>query len=106
MHSALRRCSRRSTAANTPSTRLASPTGCCRWSRIWWPRIDGSDMTLERADVQRHLNRILDEEAGLLSELQRLLQDEAAILGRNDVEAIARIGSPRPPVHEGRKRLA
>jgi flagellar biosynthesis/type III secretory pathway chaperone len=62
-------------------------------------------MTLERADVQRHLNRILDEEAGLLSELQRLLQDEAAILGRNDVEAIARIGSTRQRCIDALTRL-
>ena len=52
-------------------------------------------MTLQRADVRRHLSRILDEESRLLTELEGLLQDETAILGRDDVEAIARIGSTR-----------
>lgn len=52
-------------------------------------------MTLQRADIQRHLNRILDDETRLLTELQALLHDEAAILGRNDIEAISRIGSTR-----------
>jgi flagellar biosynthesis/type III secretory pathway chaperone len=62
-------------------------------------------MTLPRADVHRHLNRILDEESRLLSELEALLRDESGILGRDDVEAIARIGSTRQRCVDALTRL-
>jgi flagellar biosynthesis protein FlgN len=62
-------------------------------------------MTLQRADIQRHLNRIVDDETRLLSELQALLHDEAAILVRNDMEAISRIGSTRQQCIDALTRL-
>ncbi|MFI4867179.1 MAG: flagella synthesis protein FlgN [Steroidobacteraceae bacterium] len=62
-------------------------------------------MTLQRADVRQHLSRILDEESRLLTELEGLLQDETAILGRDDVEAIARIGSTRQRCIDALTRL-
>jgi flagellar biosynthesis protein FlgN len=62
-------------------------------------------MTLQRADVRQHLSRILDEESRLLTELEGLLQDETAILGRDDVEAIARIGSTRERCIDALTRL-
>jgi flagellar biosynthesis/type III secretory pathway chaperone len=52
-------------------------------------------MTLQRADVQQLLQRILGEESRLLTELHALLHDEAAILSSNDIEGITRIGSTR-----------
>jgi flagellar biosynthesis/type III secretory pathway chaperone len=52
-------------------------------------------MTLQRADVQQLLQRILGEESRLLTELHALLHDEAAVLSRNDIEGITRIGSTR-----------
>jgi flagellar biosynthesis/type III secretory pathway chaperone len=47
------------------------------------------------ADVQRHVARILDDEARLLGSLEQLLRNEAEILRGDDVEAIERIGSAR-----------
>jgi flagellar biosynthesis/type III secretory pathway chaperone len=52
-------------------------------------------MSVERSDVQQHLNRILVEEAQLLSELQTVLEQETDILCGDDAEAIQRIGSNR-----------
>ncbi len=52
-------------------------------------------MTLQRADVQQLLQRILAEESRLLGELLALLHDEAAILASNDIDGITRIGSTR-----------
>ena len=46
-------------------------------------------MSLQRADVHQALSRILDDEARLLAELEALLQEETAILRRDDVEAIS-----------------
>src|ERR1700689_687189 len=62
-------------------------------------------MTLQRADVHQHLGRILEEESRLLGELEALLQDETAILSGQDVEAIAQIGSTRPPSIDALTRL-
>jgi flagellar biosynthesis/type III secretory pathway chaperone len=62
-------------------------------------------MTLQRADIQLHLTRILDEESRLLTQLQALLLDEAAILGRNDIEAITHIGSTRQHCVDALTRL-
>lgn len=62
-------------------------------------------MTLQRADVRQHLTRILDEESRLLSELEALLRDEAAILKGDDVDAIARIGSTRQRCVDALTRL-
>jgi flagellar biosynthesis/type III secretory pathway chaperone len=47
------------------------------------------------ADVQRHIERILHEEARLLGDLEQLLRSEAEILRGDDVDAIERIGSSR-----------
>ena len=47
------------------------------------------------ADVQRHVARILGEEARLLGELEQLLRSEAEVLRGDDAEAIERIGSSR-----------
>jgi flagellar biosynthesis/type III secretory pathway chaperone len=52
-------------------------------------------MTLQSADVQQLLQRILTEESRLLGELLSLLRDEAAILSSNDIGGITRIGSTR-----------
>ncbi|MFI4868207.1 MAG: flagella synthesis protein FlgN [Steroidobacterales bacterium] len=52
-------------------------------------------MSLQRADVHEHLSRILDAESRLLTELEALLREETTILRRDDVEAIAQIGSKR-----------
>jgi flagellar biosynthesis/type III secretory pathway chaperone len=62
-------------------------------------------MTLPRADVHQQLSGILDEELRLLEELEALLRDESAILGRDDVEAIARIGSTRQHCVDALTRL-
>jgi len=69
------------------------------------PLINPPDMTLPRADAQQHLARILEEETRLLGELEALLQDETAILGGEDVEAIARIGSTRQRCIDALTRL-
>mgnify|MGYP003407847452 FL=1 len=55
------------------------------------PAADG----IRPADVQRHVERILGEEARLLGELERLLRSEAEVLRGEDAEAIERIGSSR-----------
>lgn len=55
------------------------------------PAADG----IRPADVQRHVERILGEEARLLDELERLLRSEAEVLRGEDAEAIERIGSSR-----------
>jgi flagellar biosynthesis/type III secretory pathway chaperone len=47
------------------------------------------------ADVQRHIERILNEEARLLGSLEQLLRSEADILRGDDVDAIEHIGSAR-----------
>lgn len=62
-------------------------------------------MTLPRADIQLHLNRILEEESHLLAELQALLHDEAGILSRNDIDGITRIGSTRQRCVDALTRL-
>jgi flagellar biosynthesis/type III secretory pathway chaperone len=55
------------------------------------PAADG----VRPADVQRHVERILGEEARLLGDLERLLRSEAEVLRGDDAEAIERIGSSR-----------
>ena len=62
-------------------------------------------MTLPRADIQLHLNRILEEESHLLAELLALLHDEAGILSRNDIDGITRIGSTRQRCVDALTRL-
>jgi flagellar biosynthesis protein FlgN len=62
-------------------------------------------MTLQRADIQQLLSRILDEESRLLGELQALLHDEAVILSSNDIEGITRIGSTRQRCVDALTRL-
>jgi flagellar biosynthesis/type III secretory pathway chaperone len=52
-------------------------------------------MSLQPAAVREHLSRILDQESRLLAEFETLLQEETGILRRDDVEAIAQIGSRR-----------
>jgi flagellar biosynthesis/type III secretory pathway chaperone len=52
-------------------------------------------MSIDRDDVQRHLDRILTEESQLLVELLSVLERETAIVSGDDAEAIARIGSNR-----------
>jgi flagellar biosynthesis/type III secretory pathway chaperone len=62
-------------------------------------------MTAQPAEVQALLRRILEEEARLLGELAALLQDEAGILGGNDIDAIAAIGTTRQRCIEALTRL-
>ena len=62
-------------------------------------------MTLPRADIQLHLDRILEEESRLLAELQALLHAEAGILSRNDIDGITRIGSTRQRCVDALTRL-
>lgn len=62
-------------------------------------------MSVQRADVQQTLNRILHEESRLLAELERLLEQETAILGRNDVAEITAIGSTRQRCIDALTRL-
>jgi flagellar biosynthesis protein FlgN len=62
-------------------------------------------MSLPRADVHQTLSRILDAESRLLTELEALLQEETTILRRDDVEAIALIGSKRQHCVEALTRL-
>jgi len=62
-------------------------------------------MTLQSADVREHLSRILEDESRLLSELEALLQDEAAILAGEDLDAIAGIGSTRQRCIDALTRL-
>ena len=52
-------------------------------------------MSVQRADVQQHLRRILDEEARLLVELEQVLQQETEILRGEDSDAIQNIGANR-----------
>ncbi|HEX4376022.1 MAG TPA: flagellar protein FlgN [Steroidobacteraceae bacterium] len=52
-------------------------------------------MSLDRADVRRHLEQILTEESGLLVTLQTVLEAETAIVSSEDATAIANIGSNR-----------
>ena len=52
-------------------------------------------MTLQRADIQRHLNRIPDDETRLLSEPQALLHDEAAEPSAKMIWRRSRRSAPR-----------
>ncbi len=52
-------------------------------------------MSLDRADVRRHLEQMLTEESGLLATLQSVLETETAIVSGEDAAAIANIGSNR-----------
>ncbi|HXN10109.1 MAG TPA: flagellar protein FlgN, partial [Steroidobacteraceae bacterium] len=52
-------------------------------------------MSVQRPDVQLHLRRILDEEARLLVELERVLRQETGILQSEDSAAIQNIGANR-----------
>jgi flagellar biosynthesis protein FlgN len=52
-------------------------------------------MSVQRADVQQHLGRILDEEAQLLAELELVLRQETEILRGEDHNAIQNIGANR-----------
>jgi|HubBroStandDraft_1064217.scaffolds.fasta_scaffold17545_3 flagellar biosynthesis/type III secretory pathway chaperone len=60
-------------------------------------------MSVSRSDVQRHLSRILAEEAQLLAELESVLEKETDIVSGDDAEAIQRIGSNR---HQCVERLS
>jgi flagellar biosynthesis/type III secretory pathway chaperone len=62
-------------------------------------------MTLQRADIQQLLSRILDEESRLLGELQALLHEEAAILSSNDIDGITHIGTTRQRCIDALSRL-
>jgi flagellar biosynthesis/type III secretory pathway chaperone len=62
-------------------------------------------MSVSRTDVQRHLSRILAEEAQLLAELESVLEKETDILRGDDAEAIAGIGSNRHQCVERLGRL-
>jgi flagellar biosynthesis/type III secretory pathway chaperone len=62
-------------------------------------------MTLQRAEVYRLLDRVLDEESRLLAQLEALLREETAILGRNQIDEISRIGSSRQGCVEALTRL-
>jgi flagella synthesis protein FlgN len=52
-------------------------------------------MTVQRDDVHQTLTRILSEEAGLLGELESILQRETEVLCGEDAAAIQRIGGNR-----------
>lgn len=65
------------------------------------PATDG----VRSVDVQRHVERILGEEARLLGELEQLLRSEAEVLRGDDAEAIERIGSSRHHCIESLTRL-
>ena len=52
-------------------------------------------MTVQRGDVHQTLTRILSEEAGLLGELEAILQRETEVLCGEDAAAIQRIGGNR-----------
>jgi flagella synthesis protein FlgN len=62
-------------------------------------------MSVQRVDVQQHLRRILDEEARLLVELERVLQQETQILRGEDSDAIQNIGANRQRCVERLTRL-
>jgi flagellar biosynthesis/type III secretory pathway chaperone len=49
----------------------------------------------QRDSVQPHLQRVLQEEARLLTELEGLLQQETVVLNGNDVAAIQTVGNAR-----------
>jgi flagellar biosynthesis/type III secretory pathway chaperone len=50
---------------------------------------------VDRAQLQRHLGELLDEETRLLAELATLLESETDILAGDDPAAIQRIGGER-----------
>jgi flagellar biosynthesis/type III secretory pathway chaperone len=52
-------------------------------------------MSVQRDDIQKHLNRILAEEGRLLGELELVLRQETEVLRGEDAEAIQRIGDNR-----------
>jgi flagellar biosynthesis/type III secretory pathway chaperone len=52
-------------------------------------------MSVQRHDVQEHLNRVLAEEGRLLGELEAVLRQESVVLRGEDAQAIARIGDNR-----------
>jgi flagellar biosynthesis/type III secretory pathway chaperone len=62
-------------------------------------------MSVQRVDVQQHLERILDEEARLLAELELVLRRETEILGGEDSDAIQNIGANRHRCVERLTRL-
>src|SRR5580692_11907228 len=62
-------------------------------------------MSLQPADVHRTLSHILEDESRLLAELEALLQQETAILRRDDVNEITSIGSRRQRCVDSLTRL-
>lgn len=62
-------------------------------------------MSVQPAEIQPHLRRILLEEAQLLTELERLLEQETEILQSEDAAAIQNIGAARHGCVERLTRL-
>jgi flagellar biosynthesis protein FlgN len=52
-------------------------------------------MSVQPADIRRHLERVLGDEARLLAELEQILTREAAIVRGDDAAAIENIGGFR-----------
>jgi flagella synthesis protein FlgN len=53
------------------------------------------NMSVQPADIRQHIERVLNDEAVLLAELQQLLAREADIVRGDDPEAIEHIGGAR-----------
>ena len=52
-------------------------------------------MSVQSADVRRHMDQLLNEESSLLAELEQTLRQEADVVRGNDPDAIERIGASR-----------
>jgi flagellar biosynthesis/type III secretory pathway chaperone len=62
-------------------------------------------VSVQRAEIRPHLQRILSEESRLLVELERMLERETLVLQAEDVAAIQNIGSARHGCVERLTRL-
>jgi flagella synthesis protein FlgN len=62
-------------------------------------------MSVQPADIRRHLERILGDEARLLAELEQILTRESAVVRGDDATAIENIGGSRQHCVDALSRL-
>ncbi len=62
-------------------------------------------MSVQPADIRRHLDRILGDEARQLAELEQILRRESAVVRSDDASAIENIGGSRQHCVDALSRL-
>ena len=62
-------------------------------------------MSVQPADIRRHLERLLGDEARLLGELEQILRRESEVVRGDDATAIENIGGSRQACVDGLSRL-